>query len=74
MSLKICLLDGSVEREGLTNHDCNQVLFKAFTMTKFQNCLQLWWILKIFNHKWVSLPANNTTYEVIATAGLAMFV
>ena len=33
--LKICLLGGSSEREGLTNHDCNQVIFKAFTMTNF---------------------------------------
>ena len=63
---KICLLGGSLEREGLTNHDCNQVLFKAFTMTKFQNFLQLWWILKKFNHKLVSLLAINTTYKVIA--------
>ena len=42
MSLKICLLGGSEEREGLTNYDCNQVLFKAFTMTNFQNFLLLW--------------------------------
>ena len=27
--------------EGLTKHDCNQVLFKAFTMTNFQNFLLL---------------------------------
>ena len=44
---------GSVEREGFTNHDCNQVLFKAFTMTNFQNFLLLWWILNKFNHKLV---------------------
>ena len=34
--------EGSVEREGLINHDCNEVLFKAFAMTNFKNFLQLW--------------------------------
>ena len=70
--LKICLLGGSLEREDLINHDCNQVLFKAFTMTNFKIFLQLWWILKKFNHKWVSLLANNTTYKVIATVCLVI--
>ena len=62
--------EGSVEREGLTNHDCNQVLFRAFTLTNFQNFFQLWWILKKCGHRWVSLLANDTTYKVIATACL----
>ena len=74
MSLKICLLCKSVGREALTNHDCNQVLLRAFTMTNFENFLQLWWILKKSNHKWVSLLANDTTYKVIATACLVKYV
>ena len=74
MSVKICLLGKSVEREALKNHDCNQVLFRAFTMTNFENFLQLWWILKKGGHRWVSLLANNTTYKVIATACLVKYV
>jgi len=65
---------GSVEWEGFTNHDCNLVLFKTFTMTNVQNSLLPWWILKRFNHKWVSLLANNTIYKVIATACLVKYV
>ena len=72
MLVKICLLGKSLEREALTNHDCNQVLFWAFTMTNFQNFL--WWILKKCGHRWVSLPANNTTYKIIATACLVKYV
>ena len=29
--------EGSIERESLENHDFNQVLFKAFTMTNLKN-------------------------------------
>ena len=72
--IKICLLGGSVEREGLTNHDCNQLLFKAFPKTNFQIFLQLWWILKKCNHRLLSLLANNTTYKVIETACLVKYV
>ena len=65
---------GSLEREGLTNNDCNQVHFKAFTMTNFQNFSKIWRILKKSNHKWVSQLANITIYKVIASACLVKYV